>query len=72
MTQTTYRRFGRELKVSPKSLVEMSEEGATVVIKIGQHRALLFMPIEAFEAFTAGENVKIETAKELKSQLYKY
>ena len=72
MTQITYRRFGRELRVSPKSLVEMSEESATVHIQIGRHHALLFMPIEAFEAFTAGEDVKIETAKELKSQLYKY
>lgn len=72
MTQTTYRRFGRELKVSPKSLVEITEQSAIVHIQIGHHFALLSMPIEAFEAFTAGEDVKIETAKELKSQLYKY
>lgn len=72
MTQITYRRFGRELRVSPKSLIEISEQSATVHIRIGQHSALLSMPIEAFEAFMSGEDVKIETAKELKSQLYKY
>ena len=72
MPNKTYRRFGRELKISPKSITEITETSASVTIRIGQHTALLAMPIEAFDAFKSGEDVKIETAKELKSQLYKY
>lgn len=72
MAKTTYRRFGRELKISSKSVVEVTETSASVMISIGQYTTWFVMPIEAFEAFVAGEDVKIETAKELKSQLYKY
>lgn len=67
-------RFGRELKVSPKTNAFFNKPGyeikyfvdsVSVTIGIGKdHTAELTMTLDAFHAFKANEKVEVTTTKE--------
>lgn len=72
---TVHRVLGKEIKISPKSYVELIGPGFkkecftdTVMITIGigkDHTASLVMDDEAWEALKSGEKIHISTLKEV-------
>lgn len=76
-----YGRLGREIKVSPKSHVEIKDEGCTITcingqsavvdIAIGDHMGVLMLPIDAWHELNSGAEVTIRTSKEIKKTLFK-
>lgn len=70
--------LGKEIKISPKSLVTVNKSGLkvehnteTVALTIGigeDHVAELIMSKDAFDALNKGEEVSITTLKEFKTK----
>jgi len=74
----TFGRLGREIKISPKTNINVNKAGykteyfvptVEVLIGIGKdHAATLIMDIEAWEALKSGEEIIITTTKEFKKK----
>ena len=68
---TSYKQLGKEIKISPKALVTITDKMfASVDIGIGEsHSATFTMSVEAWKALNAGDKVSIETQKEFKKRV---
>jgi len=78
-TPEKFERLGREIKISPKSVINVNAPGlkiqfycktAEILISIGkEHTARLIMDEDALRALRAGEGIDITTAKEFRNSI---
>jgi hypothetical protein len=74
MEKVTFQSLGREIKISPKSLLVIEKRPSgdlegTVEITIGSGRAKLILDGKAIALLNVGTSIKITTAKEFKQKI---
>jgi len=66
-------KLGREIKISPKSVLRFNSEGYLgrfeVDILIGKCTAKLSMPVDAFQEFRNGEEISTKSVSQFKKEI---